>query len=125
MPIYDTSSNVKNSEKNVVGISGTPFPNRKKNDILITYTLHGGHVLYISDLASNIQMKVEARYEGMDVRYKKKGISSKGDFKEQAIIVRVRGEALPIQRRHINKIEGIIERAADELRVDKVVIDQS
>lgn len=110
--------------KEVVGSSGTPFPNREKNDILITYVLDGVFIYNTGDFKKNIEMKASARHDGVSTRFKKNGKSSKADFKNQALILVVKGGQLPIRKELINKVKRIIERAQEGIEVVDVIIDQ-
>lgn len=110
--------------KEVVGVSGTPFPNREKNSILITYVLNGVFIHMTEDFRKNIEMKAKARYDGVSARFKKSGKSSKADFKNQALILRIKGNQLPIRKELIDRIERVIERAQEGIEVVDIIIDQ-
>lgn len=113
-------------EKDVVGVSGTPWPNRAKNDMVLTFALGGDHIVIPKDVTNNIRMKLESRgYQGIEVDFKMSGSSSKANFDEQAVIIRVKGNALPIRKEQLEDIEGVIERNPEyDIRVKGVIIDQ-
>jgi hypothetical protein len=111
-------------EKEVVGASGTPFPNREKNNILITYVLDGVHIYHTSDFRKNVEMKMRSRYDGISARFKKSGSSSKASFKNQALILKIKGDQLPVRGELIERGKGVIERAQENVEVVDIIIDQ-
>lgn len=111
-------------EKTVIGTPGTPFPNRDKNTQIITFVLDQRHVVFTDQKQEEIQRKVDGRYDGIRIKFKKSGTSSKGMFENQAIIAEVRGGALPINDDDIHRIQAIIERSEDLLEVAQIIIDQ-
>lgn len=110
--------------KSVVGVSGTPMPQRPKNRILVSYLLDGRHLGMYKKAVDNIEQKVQARYSDYRVEFKKSGKTSKGMFKNQAFIIRIPGSELPFNDEDLHRIADIIERNIDDVQVVQMIIDQ-
>lgn len=119
--------NMASGGKTVVGVSGTPFPNRPKHNMVLVYVIDGDHIPIIRDLNSDIRRKVTSRDEYSDFRVdiKRSGTSAKATFEQQAIIIRVPGGDLPINDEDIHRIEQIINRAIPvDAKVAQIIIEQ-
>lgn len=122
--------NIGQSGKSVIGVPGTPFPDRGKNPIVITFLLEGMHQAFIrQDVRGTLGDKIEDKMDlsgvlgGVDA--KESGSSSAVPFQNQAVIVTVPGEGLPIQESEINRVINTIERHYDnETTVQTFIIDQ-
>lgn len=111
--------------KSVVGISGTPMPQRPKNEMVISYLLEGTHIFRSRDAKNNIKQKVKARYDNYRVDFKKSGETSKGMFKNQAVVIRIPGSELPFNDDDVHRIEDVINRNLNDVEVVQIIIDQS
>jgi len=113
--------------KQVIGSSGTPFPNVPKDDLYVIYVLdeQGSRPFKTRDFANNVQRKINARgeFDGYKVDFLKSGISSKKNFKEQAVLVKVQGENLAITETQLQRIEGIIEREVDSVSIKERIYE--
>jgi hypothetical protein len=117
--------------KEVVGVSGTPFPNRDKNPMVIIYKLDGNPV-FVDDFTEAIQQEVDqlvdSDFQNVKVEYKKSGISSKGRFSEPAIVLRLPGKSMPFNDVSLHRVEQIIIRIAEtsdlDLTVSGIIIEQ-
>lgn len=123
-------NNMVSGGKSVVGTAGTPFPNRPKNDMYLTYVLDGDHIFETAEFNNVLRRKIKGRpeYSNWGVNFKKSGSSSKGTFEQQASIIRVPGGELPFNDEDIHAIEGIINRTLRDnnlnTEVAQVIIDQ-
>lgn len=113
----------ENDSKEVVGIAGTPYPNRPKSDLVLTYIL-GGYTrpfINVRDAADDIQRKVDSRVSGTDVTVLKSGRGSQkmygGErlFDGQGVVVRIFGSRLPITETNLSKIDGVIQRKLEQV----------
>lgn len=103
-------------EKEVIGVSGTPFPDQDKEDLLVIYVLDGSRVVFTDQFADNVQRKINGRpeYDGYRVRFLKSGTSSKKQFKEQAVLVRIPSDDIATTRTDLGTFEGIIVRQYED-----------
>lgn len=113
-------------EKEVVGVSGTPFPNQDKEELLVIYVLEGPRIVFTDDFKSNVQRKINGRpeYDGYKVKFLKSGTSSKKQFKEQAVLVEIPSEDIATTRTDLNTFEGIIVRQAEDITDSTVGIKE-
>jgi hypothetical protein len=131
-PFVDLDALRRGDMKQVFGVSGTPMPDRRKNDTYITYILGGGHVGVIRDIEQNIKEKIEARNEPVSrVNFIRSGGASAYsglDITNQGVVVRLRGSDLPISDEYIHTVEGIINRVEaieqSGSSVSDIIIDQ-
>ena len=109
------------SDKEVIGVPGTPMPNIAKEDLLVIYILdeQGERVVFSDDFARDVERKINARgeFEGFTVKFLESGTSSAKPFKEQAILVTVPGEELAITDSKLDRVQGIIERQVDGVQI--------
>ena len=118
---------VPGSGKKVLGVAGTPMPNRPKVPMNIIYVLEEGRIVYMDRARSNLQMKVESRYDGVSMKVTRSGSDSSKPFDQQAVVATVYPRSLPIEDSVIHTIEGIIERYSEvstPLKVGHIIIDQ-
>lgn len=118
---------VSGSGKQVIGVTGTPFPHRDKNNLVVTYVLRENKVVFTDKLANEVQRKVDGRFEDIRIQVLKRGTTSSKPFQNQAIVARIPGDRLPLEDEVIHTIEGVIERAKGPdggLKVDHIIIDQ-
>jgi hypothetical protein len=113
-------------EKEVVGVSGTPFPNQEKEDLLVIYVLGGPHIAFADRFESNVQRKINGRseYDGYNVRFLKSGTSAAKQFKEQAVLVEIPSEDIATTRTDLDTFEGIIAREAEDATDSTVEIKE-
>jgi len=114
------------SGKEVIGISGTPFPQNPKEDLLVIYVLGDGTRVFESrQFADDVQRKINGRneFEGFGVRFLKSGTSAKKQFKEQAVMVRVPADHIAITESDLEVIQGIIERNLDGIEVKERIYE--
>lgn len=131
-PIFDLSdvksrmSRMSGVQKSVIGVTGTPFPNRPKTPLAVTYVLEGRHIFNIRDEKENIRRELMTReeYSGFSVDYKESDSSSKAPFDNQAFIVRIPGENLAVNDNDIHIIQDIIEESIEGVEVAQIIIDQ-
>lgn len=118
--------------KEVIGIPGTPMPNRSKNPMVIIYKLDGDNPVFVDDFTKAIQQEVEQtvvnEFNNTRTQYKKTGVSSKADFTEPAVILRVPPEDIPFNDTSLHRVEQIISRVAGtqdiDLSVSGIIIEQ-
>jgi|APHM01.1.fsa_nt_gi hypothetical protein len=118
-------------DKSVLGVPGTPMPNRDKNPMVIVYKLDGNPV-FGDDFKRAIQEEIDGmlseEFGDTRVKYKRSGRSSKADFDSPAVILRVPGEELPIQDSTIHRVEQMVMRIADsagaDISVSEIFIEQ-
>jgi hypothetical protein len=118
--------------KDVIGVSGTPFPNRSKNPMVIIYKLDGDNPVFVDDFTKALQQEVSQTvvndFNSTTVDYKRKGRSSKADFAEPAVILRVSPEDVPFNDTSIHRVGEIIGRIARtqdiDLTVSGIIIEQ-
>lgn len=118
---------VPGSGKKVIGVAGTPFPNRPKNPLVITYVLQKGRMTMLQEAQKNIQMKVDSRYDGINIKVHRSGVDSATPFKNQAVSATIKPKNLPLEDDVIHRIEGIIERYSkydNDIEVGSIIIDQ-
>lgn len=101
-------------EKEVVGVSGTPFPNYDKEELLVIYVLEGDHLAMARQIEKDVKNKINSRgeFDRFGVRFLKSGKSSTKQFKEQAVLVKVPKESIAITESSLQRIEDIIVRSA-------------
>ena len=109
-----------NRDKEVIGVAGTPFPNVDKEDLLVIYVLEGPTIFDIEQFQSNIQRKINGRseYDDYTVEILKSGESSKKQFNEQAVLIRVPADDIATTRTDLDIFEGIITREANNTDTD-------
>lgn len=121
---------VFNEDKEVLGISGTPFPDRPKNPIILIYKLEGDHIFFSRDFKNAIKEDISQTTDFTNPRvdFKKSGPSSKATFEEQAVIVRVKAGDIPFEHSQVHRIESVIERVAQtsdaDTNVSEIIIEQ-
>lgn len=109
--------------KSVIGVSGTPFPNREKNPIVATYVLGGDNVATLPrEASSGMGDKIRDKIPGVRVDTKRGGSSSKAPFDNQAVVVTIPGDSLPLQDNELHKVSDTIDRQIEEMSVDAHVI---
>jgi len=105
------------SSKEVIGVPGTPFPNREKEDLLVIYVLDTSskRLYHVGDFADDVERKINGRgeFDEFKVEFLNSGKTSAKGFKEQAVLVRVPGNSIAITDSSLDRIEGIIERQED------------
>lgn len=115
------------SDKTVVGVAGTPFPNNEKESLLVTYVVDpaGSRITFTNDFEEDVGRKINGRGEFGDytVKVHKTGRSSAKPFRQQAVTVTVPAEDLPTSNGDLSRIARIIERNRDGLVVDDWIID--
>jgi hypothetical protein len=122
-----TRLNIRGADKKeVIGISGTPFPNYDKENLMVIYVLSGDPIYQSSQFARDVKRKINGRpeYDGYKVDFLKSGTSSKKNFKEQAVVVTIPGEDIAITRSDLDIFEGIIERQYDDIVESDVEIKE-
>lgn len=126
-PFADKFTELYGNGKDVIGISGTPFPDQQKEELLVIYVLsgEGERVVSTRDFSEAIQMKINGRpeFEGFVVDFLKSGKSSKKDFTEQAVLVRVPPEQIAITESDLQIIEGIIKREIDGIQIKERIYE--
>jgi hypothetical protein len=113
----------ENRDKEVVGISGTPFPNVDKEELLVIYVLEGMKIFQTNKSETAIQRKINGRneYDGYTVDVLKSGESSKKQFKEQAVLIRVPADDIATTRTDLELFERIITREVNNTDSDEDV----
>lgn len=115
------------SDKTVVGVAGTPFPNNEKEPLLVTYSIDpsGSRITFTNDYENDVARKINGRgeFEGYRVKVHKTGRSSAKPFRQQAVTVTIPTEELPTSNSDLSRIAGIIERNRDGVVVDDWIID--
>ena len=99
--------------KEVIGMSGTPMPNREKEDLIVIYVLEGDHIALPRDFKKRVQRDINARDMFKDpvrVKFLKSGKTASKSFKEQAVFVSIPGSNLAITESQLQRVERIIER---------------
>ena len=120
-------SRAGDDDKTVVGVPGTPFPNEKKEELLVTFKFDAGagRVVFSDDFERAIQRKISGRPEfaGATVTYHPSGTSSAVPFAEQGVTVEVPGEALPLSNSDVSRFEGVITREGDNIEIQETFYD--
>lgn len=99
--------------KDVIGISGTPMPDRDKEDLMVIYVLGGDHIAFSTEFKKRVQRDINSRdifREPVRVKFLRSGTSAAKSFTEQAVLIDIPGENLAITESQLHRIEGIIER---------------
>jgi len=133
---------IGDAEKSVIGVSGTPFPDRGKNPLVITFILEGKHqALLSSDVESKstslndypegkLGIRIADKIDlsggfGNSIKAKDSGSSAAVPVENQAIIITIPGENLPVQEGEINRVVNTINSFYDnETTVKTYVVDQ-
>lgn len=131
-PFVDLDALRQGDMKQVFGVTGTPMPDRRKNETYITYILDGGHISVFRGMEDRIADKIKARDEPVRrVNFVRSGgasVFSGLDITNQAVVVSVRGSDLPISDEYLHTVEGIIARdeATEQAgaEVSDIIIDQ-
>jgi hypothetical protein len=114
-------------EKTVVGVPGTPFPNREKESLLVTFKLdsQAGRVVFSDDYEETVERRVTGRpeYQDASVTYHSSGSSSAVPFAEQGVTIEIPGRTLAVTQSDIDRLEGIVTRSGDGLEVAEVFYD--
>lgn len=110
-PFMDIDLSRDMGDKVQLGVPGTSMPGRRKSNLNVLYVLDKHVATLPNDVDGTLKDKILDKIEG-DVRVsvKRSGVSSKAPFKEQAIIVRIRGYTLPVQESEINAVANSIDR---------------
>lgn len=95
-------------EKVQLGISGTSMPNEPKNEIRVLYILDRHNATLGNDIGRHsFKEKVQDKFDGEPrIGWERSGGMH---FDEQAIIVTLRGDSLPVQQSQINRAANTIE----------------
>jgi len=99
--------------KEVIGIPGTPMPNREKEDLIVIYVLEGDHIALPRDFKKRVQRDINARDIFEDparVRFLKSGKTGSKSFKEQAVLVSIPGSSLAITESQLQRVGRIVQR---------------
>jgi hypothetical protein len=112
-----------NRDKEVIGVAGTPFPNVDKEELLVIYVLEGMKIFQTNKSETAIQRKINGRneYDGYTVDVLKSGESSKKQFKEQAVLIRVPADDIATTRTDLELFERIITREVNNTDSDEDV----
>lgn len=118
--------------KDVLGITGTPMPNRDKNPVILVYRMDGDRPFQSRDFKNAVQQEVDQLVDedfgGARVTYKKSGPSSKADFNDPAVVIEIPGESLPINDSSVHRVEQSIIRIAGnadmETTISEIFIEQ-
>ena len=133
---------IGDARKDVIGVSGTPMPDREKNPLVITFILEGNHQAFLpSDVESkstnlddapegNLGNRIKDKIDlpggfGSNIKAKGSGSSAAVPVDNQAIIITIPGENLPVQEAEINRVINTINTFYDsETTVKTYVVDQ-
>jgi len=109
--------------KEVIGVPGTPMPDREKEALFVIYVLSGSsdHVYFVDEFKKQIDRDINQRdifESGVRVKFLESGESSAKGFKEQAVAVKIPGEELAITESQLQRIEDIINRSPGQANVE-------
>lgn len=115
--------------KTVVGVTGTPLPNKVKEPLLLTFQFdeRGQRVVFADQYEETVRRRVTGRpeYEEASVTFHKSGTSSAVPFTQQGVTVTIPGEALPLTETDIDRFKGIIRRSEDGVEIAEVYYDMA
>lgn len=115
------------SDKTVVGVAGTPFPDNDKEPLLVTYVIDpsGSRITFTNDYEKDVARKINGRggFEGYKVKVHKTGRTSAKPFRKQAVTVTVPKDQLPTANSDLSRIAGIIQRNREGVVVEDWIID--
>ena len=114
-------------DKIQLGVSGTSFPNRPKSPLNILYVLDSHVASLPGDVrSSTLRDKIQDKFRGdPTVKAQRSGRTSAKPFDQQAIVVALRGDNLPVQDPQIHNAADTIERHYSDfgVGVQAIVMD--
>ena len=103
---FDTSG------KEVIGVAGTPLPNKDKEELLVIYVLDD-FIFQSGKMRDEVDRNINSRdiFENdARVEFLKSGKSASKPFDEQAILVYVPAEDLAVTESQLQRVEDTITR---------------
>lgn len=109
-PLMDIDLSRERGEKIQLGTSGTSHPDRPKGVLNVLFVIDKHIATLPGDVRGNLKNKIWDKVDGSPyIRVKRSGRSSAAPFDEQAIIVRLDDDSLPVQEGQINRIANTID----------------
>lgn len=111
-PLMDINMDRSMGDKVQLGVAGTSFPNIRKSPLNVLFVMDKHVATLPGDVKSGVlKDKIEDKVDGVPkVKVKRSGESSMAPFEEQAVIVELGSDSLPVQQAQINMISNSIER---------------
>lgn len=110
-PFMDINLDEALGEKVQFGVSGTTMPNLRKSPMNILFVLDKHVATLPKDIRGTLRDKITDKLRGTPgLAVKRGGSSAKAPFDEQAIVVTLKSDNLPVQDAQIHKIANAIER---------------
>lgn len=110
-----------------LGVPGTSFPNIRKSPLNIIYVLDSHIYSMPGDVRSPpLKDKIQDKFHGNPVvKGLKSGRTSQKPFDDQAVLVSLKNESLPVQDPQIHNASDTIERHYSEhgVRIKAIVMD--
>lgn len=126
-PLMDIDMERDMGDKVQLGVSGTSMPNLRKSNLNVLYVLDTNVATLPKDIErGTLQVKMRDKFDGSPlVRAKRSGRTSQAPFDEQAVIVRLRDDSLPVQQAQINRASNaIVEHYSDlGVGVKNIIMD--
>jgi len=111
-PFMDIDMSRGTGEKVQLGVHGTTMPNKPKSALNVLFVLDS-HVATLPRTveSSTFKEKVYDKVSGHPrISYERSGRTSAKPFNNQAVVVSLRGDSLPVQDSQLHKIANVIER---------------
>lgn len=119
-PLMDIDLSRERGEKIQLGTSGTSMPDRPKGTLNVLFVMDRHVATLPGDVRSGtLRDKIWDKVDGKPyLSVKRSGRSSAAPFDEQAVIVRLDEDNLPVQQGQINRIANTIENHYSNLDFD-------
>ena len=130
-PLIDLGIDETSDGKIQLGVPGTVSPGRSKGNLNLLFVLDTHVATLPKDVDGTLEDKIAETlglnigFTGSTVSEKRSGPKSTAPFEEQAIIVKVNGDDMPLQDTQIHNAAGSIERHYSDfdVGVKQVIID--
>lgn len=118
-PLMSINLDRQMGDKVQLGVSGTMMPNRSKSNLNLLFVLNDHVATLPKDVKGTLQDKIQERFiDNPRVKEKRSGMTSSAPFDEQAVIVKVSENSLPIQDAQLHQVADVIERHYDDFGVE-------
>lgn len=127
-PLMDIDLDRGMGDKIQLGVAGTAMPNAPKSPLNVLFVLNKTVATLPTDIKGTLGEKIRSKFDeesSPTIEVKRSGSSSKAPFPEQAVIVRFRGDDLPVQQTQLNRVANTIQReySGIDAKVDAVILD--
>lgn len=125
-PVMDLNLDREVGDKIQLGVPGTSMPGVSKSPMNVLFVLEDHVATLPRDVDGPLNGKIVDKFDGTPrIKAKRSGPASEAAFDEQAIIVTLRSDSLPVQDAQIHNAVDSIERHYSDfgVRVRTVIMD--